>query len=75
MRKLLQIIDAVRDNPEALNDYGYLSTAEWLIVCMGVGTPEAIAALKNARYPTIPDAWTRIGSSGQQIVLEAWGAV
>ncbi len=75
MRKLLQIIEAVRENPDALDDYGYLSTSEWLVVCLGVGTPASIARLGDARYPTIPEAWDRIGSSGRAIVTEAWGGV
>jgi len=72
MQDMAAIIDRVRANPRTLNNYGYLSTSEWLIVCLGVGTKASIAKLP-ASYPTIGDAWQRIGETGQAIVTESWG--
>lgn len=72
MQDLAAIIDRVRENPRLLNQYGYLSTSEWLIVCLGVGTKHSIAKLADGRFQTIPEAWQRIGAEGQAIVTEAW---
>lgn len=71
MQDMTAIIDRVRANPRTLSSYGYLSTAEWLILCLGVGTKSSIAKLP-ASYPTIGDAWQRIGEDGQAIVTDAW---
>lgn len=72
MQNLAAIIQQVRANPRTLNSYGYLSTSEWLILCLGVGTKASIAKLPPS-YPTIGDAWQRIGEDGQAIVTDAWG--
>lgn len=71
MQDMHAIIAQVRETPRLMNQYSYLSTSEWLILCLGVGTKTSIAKLGN-RYPTIADAWQRIGESGQRIVTEAW---
>jgi hypothetical protein len=70
MQDMRSIIGQVRENPTLIDQYGYLSTAEWLILCLGVGTKESIAKL--GRYPTIAEAWQRIGYKGQTIVTEIW---
>lgn len=71
MQDMAAIIDNVRENPRRMSQYGYLSTAEWLILCLGVGTKASIAKLPPV-YPTVADAWRRIGEDGQRIVTDAW---
>lgn len=72
MQDMNAIIEDVLRHPRRLSSYGYLSTSEWLILCLGVGTKASIAKLP-ASYPTISDAWNRIGETGQRIVTESWG--
>lgn len=71
MQDMRSIIAAVRANPRTLSHHSYMSTSEWLILCLGVGTKASIAKLPPS-YPTIADAWQRIGPTGQAIVTEAW---
>lgn len=70
---LLEIIDEVRAHPRRLDQYDHLSTSEWLIVCLGVGTKASFTQMARRGGATIPTAWARIGAGGQAIVLEAWG--
>lgn len=71
MQNMHAAIATVKADPSAIDRYGYMSTGEWLILCLGVGTKDSIAKLPP-NYPTIADAWQRIGVSGQQIVTDAW---
>lgn len=71
MQDMRSIIAQVRANPILVDQYGYLSTSEWLILCLGVGTTDSIVRLPG-QYPTISDAWQRIGPTGQRIVSDAW---
>jgi hypothetical protein len=72
MQDMRTIIRQVQDNPRLMGQYGYLSTSEWLMLLLGVGTKSSIAKLADTSCPTIPEAWQRIGPTGQAVVLEAW---
>lgn len=70
MDYMFPIIADVHADPERLDGYAYLSTSEWLTLCLAIGTP---ASLQNLGWP-LPDAWNRIGAVGQDIVVTAWRA-
>lgn len=73
MEKLQAVVDEARAHgAAALDNHGYLSTSEWLCVCLAAGTAESIDRLKGGHYPSVPEAWRRIGPTGQRFVLENW---
>lgn len=70
--KLLPIIDKVRADPEAIRGYDYLSTSEFITVCLAVGTHDSLSKMDARGFPDIPGAWRRIVDEGRQVILKAW---
>jgi len=62
------IIAQVRDNPNLIEQYKYLSTSEWLVLCLGIGDLTKLPA----SFPTISDAWRRIDGYQRTIVTDVW---
>ncbi|MGC2853923.1 hypothetical protein ACM64Y_00475 [Novispirillum sp. DQ9] len=69
--RLLEAIKDVRAKPRRLRAYDFLSTSEWIALCLGVGTKAALAQLP-ATFPTAPEAWRRLDAGQRATVLHAW---
>lgn len=49
-----------------------LSTSEELYVLLGIGTPAAMRILAKTRFPTVPEAWQRLGREWQEELVKMW---
>lgn len=69
--RLLEAVELIRRGAAGLDDYGYLSTSEWIVLCLAIGTREALADLQPS-YSTLTAAWARLDAGQRATVLHAW---